>query len=56
MERFILSGMIWYVGDSIYIETEKYFGEKKFEEICLGDYIQEKIKENSKVVITIDVL
>lgn len=56
MEKLILGGMVWYAGDNIYVETEKYFCEQKFEEICLNDYIKEKVKENSKVVITIDVL
>ena len=56
MERFILGGKIWYVGNSIYVETEKYFGEQKIEEILLSDYIQEKVKEDSKVVITIDII
>ena len=56
MERFILSGQILWAWDNIYVETEKYYGEQRYEEICLNDYIKEKIKENSKVIITIDVL
>lgn len=56
MDRYILGGQIWWAGNNIYIETEKYFGEQKFEEICLNDYLKEKVKENSKIVITIDIL
>lgn len=56
MEKLILDGRIWWAGDNIYLEREKYYGELKWEEICLNDYIKEKIKENSKVVITIDIL
>ena len=55
-DRFILNGLVWWAGDNIYIEREKYFGEQKYEEICLNDYIKEKVKENSKVVIMIEVL
>jgi hypothetical protein len=57
MERLLLAGKIRWVGDNIYIKTEKYYGkQKKYEEVCLNDYIKEKIKEKSKVVIAIDVV
>ena len=58
MERLILGGMVWWAGDNIYIEKEKdrNADEVRFEEICLNDYIKKNIKENSKVVIAIDVL
>ena len=56
MERFVLSGQIWWAEDNIYVETEKYYSEQRYEEICLNNYIKEQIKENSKVIITIDVL
>lgn len=57
MERLLLASKIRLVGDNIYIKTEKYYGkQKKYEEVCLNDYIKEKIKEKSKVVIAIDVV
>ena len=58
MSQYILDGIFWCAGDNIYIEKEKdrNADEVRFEEICLNDYIKKNIKENSKVVITIDVL
>lgn len=53
MSRCVIEGMFWSAGDSIFIDV----GSDKdgWTAVRLNDVIKSRIKENSKVTITIDV-
>lgn len=53
MSRYVIEGMYWKAGDSIYIDTQN--DNEGYTVVCLNDLIKDNIKENSKVTIVIDV-
>ena len=55
MTRYAIEGLVWWAGDSVYIETEERSPNGLPTEVCLNDFIKDHIKENSKITIVIDV-
>ena len=53
MSRYVIEGMYWKAGDSIYIDTQN--DNEGYTVVCLNDLIKNNIMENSKVTIVIDV-
>ena len=50
--HYVIEGMYWFAGDSIYIDTKNDDG---YTVVCLNDFIKREIEENSIIKITIDI-
>ena len=52
MKRYVIEGMYWSAGDSIYIDTQN--DNDGYTVVCLNELIKSHIKENSNVTIVIE--
>lgn len=53
MRRYVIDGTYWSAGDKIYIDTQN--DDDGYTVVCLNDLIKDRIKENSKATIVIDI-
>ena len=53
MSKYVIEGMYWSAGNSIYIDTQN--DDDSYTVVCLNELIKDHIEENSNVKIVINV-